>query len=387
MQSAWVYFHFRNNPKMLQDLSSRISKVTNLKYLTPLVLYDSKDKHYYLSLLFRIQNIGIHHILCQRLKTMDVKEEIPQLIEIMLKPIDGSPISYPIYSLLLFNGKRSVFFRTQLFFRLKSVLSTVDENMASHCYFLCCALLEQDSKEHRRNIAGLKRRRRVANSVRMIVAKNSRKVSPRKRILPLTRQFSLSRKSRLPDFHGLMLFFAKAVTSKFNLPLHRQIDNFYLSFENKKNYKNLQFRLGQTPFKSNVMFYENLAEISQTLKKMPGHLRQRALRILLEFTNLQLGQDIIDPFNPKKKIVRLAIEHAKTQDSAENCPFVIIAEVANRNLMQYNLYSPTVKKTKVMKEIFIMEKLPIYLKNYQISLISDTSGLVELVQDPSRSTE
>ena len=34
-----------------------------------------------------------------------------------------------------------------------------------------------------------------------------------------------------------------------------------------------------------------------------------------------------------------------------------------------------------MKEIFILEKLPIYVKNYQISLISDTSGLVELVQD------
>lgn len=330
---------------MLHDLSSRISKVTNLKYLTPLVLYESKDKHYYLSLLYRIQNIGIHHVLCVKLREMDIKEEIPQLIEIMLKPIDGSPISYPIFNLLLSNARNNIFFRVQLFFRLKSVLSTVDENLASHCYFLCCAILELDSKENKRNITEFKTRRRISLNVKkLVIIRNIKK----RRILPLSRQFSISKRSRMPDFHGLMLFFTKALISIFKSPLHRQIEEFYRSFENKKSYKNLQFRLGQTPFKSNVMFYENLADISSTLKKMPLHLRQRTLKILLEFTNLQLGQEIIDPFNRKKKIVNLVLEYAKPQDSAENCPFVVIAEVANRNLTQYNFYNSTIKKTRVL---------------------------------------
>ncbi len=100
----------------------------------------------------------------------------------------------------------------------------------------------------------------------------------------------------------------------FDSKLSSQIDSFYHSFDSKKNYKNLQFRLGKTSFKSNIMFYENLAEISLTLKKIPVSLRQKALKILLEFTNLQLGSEIIDPFNKKKKILRLVLEYAKTQD-------------------------------------------------------------------------
>lgn len=331
---------------MFEDLSSRISKVTNLKYLTPIVLYNSDDKHYYLSLLYRIQSIGVHHILCSKLKEMDVKEEIPQLIEIMLKPIDGSPISYPIYYLLLVNSRRNISFRVSLFFRLKCVLGTVDENMASHCYFLCCAILELDSKEHKRNIASFSVRRRIAKSINKLV--KSKIYKSKKRIIPLTRQFSITKKSRLPDFYGLMLFFTKSITSMFNPILSKQLDEYYQAFENKKNYKNLQFKLGQTGFKSNIMFYESLADISCTIKKMPDHLRQRTLRILLEFTNLQMGREIIGPFNKSKKILKLVVEYAKTQDSAENCPFVVVAECANRNFIEYNLHNSKLKKTKAL---------------------------------------
>lgn len=330
---------------MYEDISSQIAKVTNLKYLTPIVLYKSSDKHYYLSLLYRIQSVGVHYILCSRLKEMDIKEEIPQLIEIMIKPIDGSPISHPIYNLLLLNAKRSKSFRVSLFLRLKSVLSTVSENVASHCYFMCCDILEVDSMEYKRNIKGLSKRCQIAKNVkRLCEVKNCAK----KRIIPLTRQYYVHRKSKLPDFHGLMLFFAKAVVSVFNNPLFGQLDDYSSSFQNIKIYKNIQFRLGLTGFKSNVMFYENLADISCTVKKMPQHLRQRTLKILLEFTNIQIGNEIIDPFHKGKKIVKLVVEHAKTQDSAENCPFVVIAECADKNLEEYNFYSTKVKKAKAL---------------------------------------
>ena len=172
---------------MLEDLSSRISKVTNLKYLTPIVLYNSRDKHYYLSILYHIQNIGIHHILCTKQKEMDIREEIPQLVEIMLKPINGSPISYPIYDLLLLNAKRSLFFRISLFFRLISVLSTVEENLAGQCYFLCCAILEMDSKEYKKNVSGFKMRLRIAKNIKTLLVNSNLK--SKKRMLPLSRHF------------------------------------------------------------------------------------------------------------------------------------------------------------------------------------------------------
>ncbi|ELA41663.1 uncharacterized protein VICG_01296 [Vittaforma corneae ATCC 50505] len=384
---------------MLQDPSVQISKVSNIKYLTPIVLHDSNDRHYYISLLYRIANPGVHYILCRKLRSMNVREEIPQLVEIMLKGYTSSalstnisstsPISYPVYDLLIYNARKDRNFRIALFLRLKSVLGTVDESKASHCYFLCCDILDADSFESKKNVGIIYKRYRLAKSLRKkvasnrmlfsengtstskdngalmienntaentsgivstnsgaILSKNSTLLRIRIRYILRNRTFSITRKQKSPTINGLMLYFAKSVLSLFNTQLFKELDEYSRIFNSKKNFKHLQFKSTCSKFKTNCHFLENLVEISSILKKIPVHLRQRTLRIYLELLNREMSNNIFNPLCSAKKILGFSLEHAKVLDSAENCPFIVICECADLGSTGHRPYSTDLKKAK-----------------------------------------
>lgn len=386
---------------MLQDPSVQISKVSNIKYLIPIVLHNSNDRHYYVSLLYRIASPGVHYILCRKLRNMNVREEIPQLVEIMLRGYDASapstsissasPISYPVYDLLIHNARKDRNFRIALFLRLKSVLGTVDESKASHCYFLCCDILEADSSENKRNVRIIYKRYRLIKSLRERFAQNyglfggngvfacrSNKASAggcrdvkngipsnsatlfrnripfknmallgtRVRYILRNRTFSLIRKQKSPTINGLMLYFAKSVLSLFSTQLFKELDEYSRIFNSKKNFKHLQFKSTCSKFKANCLFLENLVEIPSILKKMPAQLRQRTLRLYLELLNREISNKIFNPLCRTQKILRFSLEYAKVLDSAENCPFVVVYECADLNTISHRPCDVDLKKAK-----------------------------------------
>lgn len=343
---------------MFEYPSSQISKVTNLNFLTPIVLHRSNDKHFYISLLFRITNPGIHYILCVRLRSMNVLEEIPQLIEIMLKDVENEPISHPVYNLLRLNAKKDRKFRLGLFLRLKSVLAVVDEIKATYCYFLCCDILEIDSAECKRNMSFLfkrylyvkNRNHRQLSQTPENKSLNSDKCKKRRRFRESwhTRTFYVKRRTKSPSLNGLMLYFVKSVISIFKTPLFNQLDDFCKAFNSKRNFVTLQFRSGCTKFKKNVLFLENLIDISNKLKKIPVKARQRALRIYLEIINRELCGNVQHPFLANQKIVKFSLEHAKVLDSAENCPFIVTCECADFWNPQNSHQSAKLKKAKTL---------------------------------------
>ncbi|KAM0681434.1 Phosphatidylinositol 4-kinase beta [Glugoides intestinalis] len=347
---------------MFEYPSSQISKVTNLNFLTPIVLHKSNDKHFYISLLFRITNPGIHYILCVRLRSMNVLEEIPQLIEIMIKDVENEPISHPVYNLLRLNAKKDKKFRLGLFLRLKSVLAVVDEIKATYCYFLCCDILEIDSAESRRNMSFLftrysylksKNQQLIAESAaknRLEVPNSTEKPKNHRKFRESwhTRTFYVRRRSKSPSLNGLMLYFVKSVISIFNTPLFNQLDDFCKAFNSKRNFIALQFKSGRTKFKKNVLFLENLVDISTKLKKIPVKVRQRTLRIYLEIINMELCGTVQHPFLNNQKIVRFSLDHAKVLDSAENCPFIVTCECAEFWVPQKNCQSAKLKKAKTL---------------------------------------
>lgn len=320
----------------------------NLKYLASMVMHSSRDSHYYISLLFRIKNSGIHYILCERLKYMSIRSEIPQLIEIMVNGSEDSPISHPVYKLMWFKAKRCLSFRIDLFLRLKSVLSTIDESKASHCYFLCCDILDIDRCEQRRNLKTLSNRFRF---VRKLKSRCRQKSSTyfRSKYYLATRTLSVQFRCRTPTLQGLMLFFAKAVTSTFNSPLFSDLDTFSRVFNTKKNFRSLQIGPGKTVFRSNIRFLETLANISDRMKRMSSQLRSRALAVELEILNHELCSGIINPFDSHTRIVNFLLDHAKALDSAENCPYVVLVECAYRSPKTKNRNSIKLKKAKALR--------------------------------------
>lgn len=332
---------------MFEDPSSQISKVSNLKFLIPIVLHTSKDKHYYISLLYRIDNPGIHHIICQRLKNQSVfnlREEIPQLIEILLK---NDKISHPVYCLLKDNARKDISFRIALFLRLKSVLGTVEESKAEICYYLCCDILQIDEYRNRLNMERYHRnshinRHRTSN----VNAKYLRHYYKTFYYRPL----SFKRRSKLPLIEGLMLYFSKAILSVFNTPLFTYLDSFSRVFNSKKNFKNLQFRNLSTPFKKNSHFLEHLVKISVSLKMGSPLLRLRILKIYLEILNREMDGSILDPLDSSRRMIRFSLDHAKVLDSAENCPFIVVFETINKKISVKNrLYSKdSIKKANVL---------------------------------------
>lgn len=342
---------------MIEDPSVQISKVSNIKHLMPIVLHKSTDKHYYISLIYRIANPGVHYILCRKLRNMNLIEEIPQLLDSMLKGYSNTVlsnkiaticlISYPIYDLLLHNAKKDKNFRIALFLRLKSVLGTVDESKASYCYFLCCDILEIDSFENKRNLGIIYKRFKLVKFLRKKFAGNNKKFKIFRYMLR-NRTFSIVKRQRSPTLNGLMLYFAKSIISLFNIDLYKQIDEYSKIFNSKKTFRRLQFKNGHTKFKANCLFVENLVDISSNLKKMPVNLRQRTLKIQLEILNREISNKIFNPINPTKKILKFSLEHAKVLDSAENCPYIVIFECADVNNIKNNESLLGLRKAKAL---------------------------------------
>lgn len=332
---------------MLEDPAYML-RPDNLRHLAPMVMCNSQDKHHYISLLFRIKNSGVHYILCEKLKHMSIRDEIPQFIEIMLRGPEDAPISHPIYKLLWFKAKKCLSFRIDLFLRLKSVLSTIDESKASYCYFLCCDILDIDRYEHKRNLKTLGNRLKFIKKLRN-KWKQTGRTNFRFRYCVTTRTFSLQSRSRSPIFQGLMLFFAKAVASIFSSQLFNDLDRFSKVFNNKKNFKSLQLKSSKTKFKSNIMFLESMVSISGRLKKIPLHLRARTLAVELEILNHELCNDILNPFDSRTQVVNFLLDHAKALDSAENCPYIVLVECAYRRPETEARNSAKLRKARALR--------------------------------------
>lgn len=327
---------------MLQDLSVQISRASNINHLAPLVLHSSNDKHYYIFLLFQISSVGVHYIICRRLKNMDISEEIPQLLEVMLKghfqynlcPQDctSSPISYPIYDLLIYNARKDRNFRIALFLRLKSILGTVDESKACFCYYLCCDIIAINSREAKRNIGIIGKRYKHTKMLKSLL--NRRFGRTRRLYMLRTRTFSIFKKQKSPTLNGVMLYFVKAVLAPFKTDVFRYIDEYSKIFNSKKTYKHLNLKGINSRFKENCHFLEYMVDISSNLKKMPVNLRQRTLRIHLEILNREMSGRVVNPFQPSKSILNFNLGSAKVLDSAENCPYIVVCECADMNTVR-----------------------------------------------------
>jgi len=336
---------------MFESINSAVLKVEDIRYLAPIINYNSSDKTYYIYLLFKFQNLGIHCILCEKLKTFSLREDIPQLIEIMLKEIDNHVISHPIYGLLYSKAKVSPSFRIDLFLRLKSVLSTVDEAKASYCYFLCCDILEMDNLEYRRNLRGLHNRFRFSrtNAKKHMKSFRKRKMGY---YLP-SRTFSVCTKSRTPMFQGIMIFFVKSVVSILNSSLFYDFEKLSAAFNSKKRFKSLNFKSTETDFKTNIRFLERMVNVSNRLRFIPKTLRPKALQIELAMLNYDLKSKLQCSFDISKCIVNFLLDYSKTLDSAENCPYLVLVECVsswtNPNMaMQKTLSNSRVRKSKIL---------------------------------------
>ncbi|KAI5169336.1 phosphatidylinositol 4-kinase B [Pancytospora epiphaga] len=326
------------------------------------------------SLMYHNRDPGIHYIICQKLQRIKINHVIPQLIQTMLL---CSPHSMPIYSLLVSKAQYSCSFQIQLFISLKSMLGKTDEAKASTCYFLCCDIFNIAKNRLNKNLTTLAINHYIAkkhnNSRKRIIRGlleekggstfggnifieeiedkkpicESKSIEKKETISTLTRRnpyikhifpykkrtlfrtsSSMPRRTKLPSFQGLVFSFARAVSCIIDPELFKGVNNILRTFNPKKSFKNLSI-CGQTPslFKRSVFYYETLTSLSARLKRQPPGLRQRSLEVEIEFFNLTLTGAFINPFDPSTSIVSIVSENCTTLDSADNVPFLVVAEV------------------------------------------------------------
>lgn len=135
----------------------------------------------------------------------------------------------------------------------------------------------------------------------------------------------------MPSFHGLVLSFARTVSCLVDSSLFRNLDLVSRVFCPKKNFKNLSTnRQTSTLFKRNIVYYDALVAISNRLRKQPTGLRQRTLEAELAYLNLTMPGAVVNPFDPSTAIACVAVEECTTLDSAENVPYLVVAEIVDR---------------------------------------------------------
>lgn len=304
-----------------------------------------EEGHHIIDELNGTSSIGEQWAACKEFMATRIDGILPQVVCIMLS---GSKISFPIYALLRERAARSLSFRIRLFFTLKSSLATADESFATFCYFLCCDLVDLSISEQKKNI-GILYRNYIARHPELFETtdyNNSWFILPKRsynrRTLPgisriqnrrLRRTLgAVSPRIKMPSFEGLWIFFARAISSLVSPPLFREFDKYLKIFSSKKNFKNLN--VGGNPkssFGQCIVFYNALVDISSRLKGLPGQLRQRALDVELRLLNMKPSGKIIDPFNPRKRIVNILVDECDTLDSADNVPYMFFAEVVDFN--------------------------------------------------------
>lgn len=370
-----------------------------------LVQNASTDQLDLIALLYRHKSPGMQYVLCCRLESMALAELIPQLVQIMLQ----DPISLPVYNLLVNGARRSLSFRIRLFLHLKTILSSEDRSLASWCYYICCEIFDIDRRHSKRNerilfvnhslserrsrcyaqsvsagSAGLKEHAQTApvlavetqlDAATTATVGNLRVFRPR-----LIEQHRIHRtrgalvpRGRLPNFHGLFLFFVRAASVLLSDDFFKNINEMSGIFNMKKNCKNLRIRHPtESKFMRSVLFYESLTSISTDLRKIPADIRQRVLEAELAILDFSLS-GVLNPFDPTKSIVSIVTEESMTLDSAANVPYSVVVEVVDKRV---------VSEIKLDSSIHKIEMLRGHLHSVnELSDVGDISGIRENILD------
>jgi phosphatidylinositol 4-kinase B len=276
-----------------------------------------------ISHMCKYQTVGIQQYICRRLECLHGPIHLlPQLIQAFLSG-GRDDVSYPMYGLLRSWAARSQGFSCALYFHLKSYVVRNTSVKSVACYFLICDILNMDRSRSARNILSLELRQRHK--------------------VPLNRTIGTGPMKRgYPVFKGIFIFLVRAVSWPVSTGLYEKLRDYGRAFLRTYSLVNMhsKFDLGSgcaftgTPLRRNISFLEALVGISDRLKRLPKLLRQKGLETEIRLLNCNLPARVTLPFYPAKLVLTARIEESFVLDSAENSPFVVVFEVADR-LPQY----------------------------------------------------
>jgi len=367
------------------------------------------DPYRVISFFQKQQMLGVYYVLCKRLKVLAITDIVPQLIQQMFR---DTVSTYPIYELLLYKAKMSSSFKTRLFLELKNILILSNEHKATLAYYLCCEIMRSSEKRTIRRISirghrgkgdsgkvnGEKGDNTKGNNAEkgdntkvnaekgndgrckyddndtkgnntVIINNHSRstlmksnsvltKPIIKNRLSPIIGRGKryISRIKKLEkttnttfNFPVIMLFFAKAAACIVSDSISKFIEEYCRSLENRKCTRKLTISQNTTiRFKRTVLLYENMAEISSKLRSIPKGIRQRMLEVYLEHINMNITNPLCTPFDKGHFILRLIPDESLMLDSAENAPYLVIAEVTTSPRYRVVNEDPRKERTEIL---------------------------------------
>ncbi|KCZ76240.1 hypothetical protein H311_02766, partial [Anncaliia algerae PRA109] len=300
-------------------------------------LFNSKyfDTWMAVSYLHRYPCIGIHKYICNKLRTRDDLELVlPQLIHIMFYHTNHV-ISFPIYDLL--HGKSDEEkFALALFFHLRSFLQVLTNEKHLFCKNLMTQILNKQRSKNFIKFRQLSREFNNTENESISIEDKDGTIANSYKYTYLnhpTKQISTKKQGYL-GLEGLLVFFVKSVCWNISDTLTNKLDDYEDIFRIKKegNYSlelNFNEIKNASNFKKNLLFLNELMEITFRLKELPKHIQQKELEIELSNLQLELPAKIFLPFRPNKYILNISLQDSFVLDSAKNSPFVVVLEVAN----------------------------------------------------------
>ncbi|KAF7682800.1 Phosphatidylinositol 4-kinase beta [Astathelohania contejeani] len=315
--------------------------------------------------LYKYPEIGLQHYLCDKLRgKLDVQSYIPELVQIMFHRCEGS-ISQPVYRFLIEKAKMSRKFALTVYFVLQCYDGLDVERKKWRDLMMWEIICNDEFVYYRvKNKQSLKIKREKWKKMKTNKAKKDiiegeyiikNKVENRNDIsmhknnllrnkIGISFSYTLHRTKRIclclsqPDLYGILFYFLKS-TVFFNPQLFNALNLYESVFMHRINpsRKREGNRFDGTIFKTtpllgNILFLDELVQISKRLKQLPRNLRQKALNIELAILNHNLPANLIIPFDKWKNelIVKIHVKESRILDSAENSPFLLVFEVADK---------------------------------------------------------
>lgn len=310
-------------------------------WLKKLINTDKFNTWLAVSFLYRYSTVGIHEYICRKLKyCKNISIVIPQLVHIYLYYSD-SEVSCPVGELLKFWSLKSKKFYLTLYFYLKGSLDNTNSKKSIYCYFLMCAIIQQQRNRNGRNMKILKAQLEC------------------KRRLNRTKGFFIDTK-QFPNLEGIFLSFIKSVSWVVNSKMFFSLKNYENKFLQNKKATNINCiadlstgnAFKNDSISNSILLIEFLVEISSRLNKLPKHLRQKGLEMELKLINCNLPGKIKLPFFDSKYVLNICIEFSQMLSSAYNTPFIITLEVANETKL-----IKTFVNEKLKNVAFLMQQL------------------------------
>ncbi|WUR04779.1 phosphatidylinositol 4-kinase [Vairimorpha necatrix] len=328
------------------------SEDSNL-WLKKLINTKNFDPWLAVSFLYRYPTVGIHEYICKKLKHYNLLIIIPQLVHVFLYHSD-SEISKPLYNLLKNSSLKNRKFFLALYFYLKGSIELIDSKKSIFCYFLICDIFKDELRYNNKKIL-------------------EAQIYYKKRFSKLPGIFK--DKKSISNFDGIFLCFLRSVFWVVDLKMFKNIKDYEKIFLQSKNISKINFKSDFRGYafrsdliKSSIIFIEYLIDISKRLNKLPKSLRQKGLEMELKLLNCNLPGRITLPFFKMKYLLNIKIEKCTILNSAENCPFVIVMEVANEKSKK--------NKMDIKNASFIMKQLNAVSG---MTYISESSGIKENV--------